>query len=89
MKLNIQCVNLGPSRSLSVVGLTWHHNLSANISKPTLAICYENGKMQLMKDENDDCKSLLYQIHLFVQIDGLYLLMELLRQHIEIGVQLI
>lgn len=55
MKLNIQCVNLGPSRSLSVVGLTWHHSLSGT-SKPTLAVCYENGKMQMMKDENDDCE---------------------------------
>lgn len=61
MKINIQCVNLGPSRSLSVVGLTWHHNPSTAITKPTLAVCYENGKMQMMKDENDDCKSKIPQ----------------------------
>lgn len=61
MKINIQCVNLGPTRSLSVVGLTWHHNTSASITKPTLAVCYENGKMQIMKDENDDCTAELYK----------------------------
>ncbi|XP_063704292.1 WD repeat-containing protein 35 [Culicoides brevitarsis] len=53
MKLNIQCVNLGPSRSLSVVGLCWYHGKISQ-QRPTLAICYENGRLQLMRNENDD-----------------------------------
>lgn len=72
MKLNIQCVNLGPSRSISVVGVCWFHGLyrssgttvqsspaTSNRNRPVLAICYENGKMQLMRSENDDGKLLI------------------------------
>lgn len=54
MKLNIQCVNLGPTRSISVVGLNWFNGPSLN--RPCLAICFENGKFQIMRNENDDCE---------------------------------
>lgn len=53
MKLNIQCVHLGPSRSLSVVGVCWFSGHGPS-NRPVLAICYENGKMQFMRNENDD-----------------------------------
>lgn len=53
MKINIQCVNLGPSRSISVVGLAWYSGLTLP-NRPVLAVCYETGKMQLMRNENDD-----------------------------------
>lgn len=53
MKLNIQCTHLNASRNITVVGMTWFHGLIASY-RPTLAICYENGKMQIMKNENDD-----------------------------------
>lgn len=53
MKLNVQCVNLGPSRSICVVGLCWY-NGSVYSQRPVLAICYETGKFQLMRNENDD-----------------------------------
>lgn len=56
MKLGIQCVHLGPSRSLSVVGVCWF-NGQAPANRPVLAICYENGKMQFMRNENDDGKT--------------------------------
>lgn len=52
-KLNIQCVTLSTSRSISVVGLCWYSGFVPG-SRPALAICYENGKMQLMKNESDD-----------------------------------
>ncbi|XP_049547434.1 WD repeat-containing protein 35 [Anopheles darlingi] len=53
MKLHIQCVYLTPTKSITVVGLCWYHRpVSAN--RPVLAICYENGRMQLMRNENDD-----------------------------------
>lgn len=55
MKLNIQCVNPAPARYMHVAGMSWFHgNVSTN--RPTLAVCYENGKLQLMRNENDDCK---------------------------------
>lgn len=55
MKLNIQCVSLTPSRSIGVVGLAWYNGYFAG-SRPVLAICYETGRMQIMRNENDDCK---------------------------------
>lgn len=53
MKLNIQCVYLTPSKSITVVGLCWYHD-AVSPNRPVLAVCYENGKMQIMRSENDD-----------------------------------
>lgn len=55
MKLNIQCVTLGPSRSISVVGMSWFNRIQLT-NRPSLAICYETGKFQIMRNENDDRK---------------------------------
>lgn len=52
MKLNVQCVALSSKKNLTVVGLHWHHGGSNH--RPVLVICYENGKLQIMKNENDD-----------------------------------
>lgn len=57
MKLTVQCVHLGPSRSLSVVGVCWFNGVSP-ANRPVLGICYENGKMQFMRNENDDGKQI-------------------------------
>lgn len=57
MKLSIQCVILNASRTISVVGMSWYHG-QVTQNRPTLAICYENGKLQIMKNENDECKSI-------------------------------
>lgn len=51
--MNIQCVQLSSARSVNVVGLNWHSGFTQG-NRPVLAICYENGKIQLMKNENDD-----------------------------------
>lgn len=67
MKLNVQCVALSASRNLSVVGLTWFHGLGPT-NRPTLAACYENGKMQIMKNENDDGKNDIIGQQLYVHI---------------------
>lgn len=40
-------------RGTSVVGLNWFGGF-AHANRPVLAICYETGKIQLMKSENDD-----------------------------------
>lgn len=58
MKLNIQCVPLGPTRSISVVGMSWFHR-TQSLGRPSLVIAYENGKIQIMRNENDDCKIFL------------------------------
>lgn len=57
MKVNIQCVLLGPTRSISVVGMTWFNRIQS-INRPSLVICYETGKFQIMRNENDDGKPL-------------------------------
>lgn len=54
MKLNIMCVTLSAKKNWSVVGLHWHHGGGAGNNRPVLVICYENGKLQIMKSENDD-----------------------------------
>lgn len=53
MKINIQCVTLGPTRSISVVAIAWFNRIHYTY-RPSLAICYENGKFQIMRNENDD-----------------------------------
>lgn len=53
MKLNVQCVPLGPTRSISVVGMSWFNRIQS-VNRPSLAICYETGKFQIMRNENDD-----------------------------------
>lgn len=59
MKLNIQCVALGPTRSISVIGLSWFGGAAAAgtpiSGRPALVVCYETGKLQIMRNENDDC----------------------------------
>jgi WD repeat-containing protein 35 len=52
-KLNVQCVQLSASKSVSVVGLCWFSGFVQG-NRPALAVCYETGKMQLMKNESDD-----------------------------------
>lgn len=54
MRLHIQCVNLGPSRAISIASCVWYSG-EAPVNRPVLAVLYENGKMQLMRNENDDC----------------------------------
>jgi WD repeat-containing protein 35 len=52
-KLNIQCVQLSSMRSVTIIGLNWYFGFTQG-NRPVLAICYENGKIQLMKNEYDD-----------------------------------
>ncbi|CRL00247.1 CLUMA_CG013520, isoform A [Clunio marinus] len=57
-KLNIQCVTLSASKSVSVVGLCWFHGIVQG-NRPALAICYETGKIQLMKNESDETPTII------------------------------
>lgn len=60
MKLNIQCVRnmLGPTQ---VVGMHWYDGKQGYVEQdcPVLAICYQNGCMQIMRGENDDTPVLI------------------------------
>lgn len=53
MKLNIQCVNLSPNRLCKVTGLCWFSG-RAPPGRHVLAVSYENGYNQIMRNENDD-----------------------------------
>lgn len=59
MKVNIQCVSLSTNKSISVIGLSWY-NGTVPSNRPTLAVCYENGWAQIMRNENDDCNNFNY-----------------------------
>jgi phenolic acid decarboxylase len=53
MKLNVQCINISEIKHLSITGLAWFNGPFLK-NQPNLAVCYENGKMQLMRNEHDD-----------------------------------
>lgn len=59
-KLNIQCVTLTPNRNNNVAALNWYSG-RVSADRPVLAICYESGKVQLMKNENDEGKKFDWQ----------------------------
>ncbi|XP_055386233.1 WD repeat-containing protein 35 [Condylostylus longicornis] len=53
MKLNIQCVTLSANRNFPIVAVNWYSG-KVPINRPVLCICYENGKVQIMRNENDE-----------------------------------
>lgn len=57
-KVNIQCVQLSATKSISVVGLCWFSGFVQG-NRPALAVCYETGKIQLMKNEYDDFPTII------------------------------
>lgn len=54
MRLDIQCNNES-DELVSIVGLDWYDGKHGCLytDAPTLAICYENGRIQLMRNESD------------------------------------
>lgn len=54
MRLDIQCNNESDEQ-VSIVGLDWYDGKHGYVysDAPTLAICYENGRIQLMRNESD------------------------------------
>lgn len=65
MKLNIQCLVLSANRVSKVTGLCW---FSGRVppGRPVLAISYENGQSQIMRNENDDGECFLNMKYLSV-----------------------
>ncbi|XP_067008662.1 WD repeat-containing protein 35 [Anabrus simplex] len=60
MKLLIQCLPEMPG-PIQVVGLHWYDGRYGYVEQdcPVLAICYQNGCMQIMRGENDDMPVLI------------------------------
>lgn len=56
-RLNIQCLG-SLTGSAKVVGLHWYNGRNGYIEPdcPALSICYDNGRMQIMRSQNDDRK---------------------------------
>lgn len=57
MKLIIKCITLGTAtgRVHRIGSISWFSgSLPSSRNQPVLAICYENGKVQIMRNENDD-----------------------------------
>lgn len=54
MKIEIHCLD-NPNIEIPVVCLDWYDGKNGYIHSlcPSLAICYENGRLQLMCNEND------------------------------------
>ena len=53
MKVSINCVALSSNRIFRIAALCWY-NGRVTVQRPILAICYEMGKVQIMRNENDD-----------------------------------
>lgn len=54
MKIEIQCLD-NTNIEAPVVCLDWYNGKNGYVHMlcPSLAICYENGRLQLMSNEND------------------------------------
>ncbi|CAG0916326.1 unnamed protein product [Notodromas monacha] len=55
-KVNIQCLPSGTNGEAQVTVLHWYNGSHGYVEAdcPTLVICYDIGRMQLMRNENDD-----------------------------------
>ncbi|XP_030568402.1 WD repeat-containing protein 35 isoform X2 [Drosophila novamexicana] len=61
MKLIIKCITLGTAtgRVHRIGSISWFSgSLPSSRNQPVLAICYENGKVQIMRNENDDAPAI-------------------------------
>ena len=56
-KINVQCLS-NTSKNSQVVTLSWYDGKNGQVGPdaPSLVICYDNGRMQIMKHESDDGK---------------------------------
>ena len=56
--MNIQCLSNSNQAINKVVTLHWYNGKYGLVHReaPTLAICYDNGRMQIMRDESDESK---------------------------------
>ncbi|XP_034107561.1 WD repeat-containing protein 35 [Drosophila albomicans] len=59
MKVGIKCITLSSGRVQRIASISWFSGRPVNNrNRPVLAICYENGKVQIMRNENDDAPAI-------------------------------
>uniref|UniRef100_A0A6A7G3L3 WD repeat-containing protein 35 n=4 Tax=Hirondellea gigas TaxID=1518452 RepID=A0A6A7G3L3_9CRUS len=60
-RVQVQCLGSSVGSGALVVGLSWYHGQHGHVEPdcPVLAICYDNGRMQLMRNEGDDMPILI------------------------------
>ena len=58
-KIQVLCLN-DVTGAVHIAGLEWYSGISGYIEPncPCLAICFDNGRCQIMRNEGDDGKSL-------------------------------
>lgn len=56
--MNIQCLT-NTSQTARIISLQWYDGKHGQIETdaPSLMVCYENGRVQIMKNETDESKS--------------------------------
>ena len=56
-KLSIYCLT-NVTGAVKIAGLDWYNGNHGYIEPncPTLAVCFDNGRTQIMKNENDESK---------------------------------
>lgn len=71
MKMNVLCHD-SQYDPTPIIGLAWYNGTGGLMHSmcPTLAICFENGKTQLMRNESDQSKSFFFHIaHIHRRVD--------------------
>lgn len=56
-KLNIYCLS-GVSGAIHIAGIAWYNGLNGYLEPncPSLAICFESGRCQIMKNDLDESR---------------------------------
>lgn len=56
-KLNIYCLS-GVSGAIHIAGIAWYNGLNGylELNCPSLAICFESGRCQIMKNDIDESR---------------------------------
>lgn len=52
-KMNIQCLDES-SRGAHLVGIEWYTGSDTDADVPTLAVAYDNGRIQIMRNQYDE-----------------------------------
>jgi hypothetical protein len=71
--VSIQCLS-NVSQMAKVVTLHWYNGKNGHVhpDAPTLAVCYSNGRMQIMKNESDDSEFDFYFYFHFINFHFIF-----------------
>jgi len=73
--MKLSClVNL--TGAFSIAGIHWYHGTEGYIEPdcPCLAVCYDNGRCQIMRDENDHSRYKMWGANYWATLDPKHLL---------------